>query len=171
MERNLKDRARQQLERLISQLSDLELIKGELGADEYDEAKTETLDQLEEFEKSLQKLNCGEVTLNFTTRAILDETFKTPEIIKLFLSKRSEGLRQKLQEIGRDLTIGKMDDKSYEEQKLEILRALMQLGAENLSKEEINFLITKSGKANMEDFLSVSNDFGQVQNASKLLKK
>jgi hypothetical protein len=53
-------------------------------------------------------LDCGEVTLEFTARAILNEAFKTPEIIKLFMSKRSDGLRQKLQEITRDNTIGKL---------------------------------------------------------------
>ena len=61
-----------------------------------------------EFEKSLNKLDCGEVTLEFTTRAILNEAFRTPDIIKLFMSKRSDGLRQKLQEITRDSTIGKL---------------------------------------------------------------
>ena len=108
MEENLKLRARQQLERLVSQLSDLESIKNDLDSEEYEDAKSETLDQLQEFEKSLNKLDCGEVTLEFTARAILTEAFRTPDIIKLFMSKRSDGLRQKLQEITRDNTIGKM---------------------------------------------------------------
>ena len=108
MEENLKIRARQQLERLVSQLSDLESIKNDLDSEEYEDAKSETLDQLQEFEKSLNKLDCGEVTLEFTARAILTEAFRTPDIIKLFMSKRSDGLRQKLQEITRDNTIGKL---------------------------------------------------------------
>ena len=53
-------------------------------------------------------MDCGEVTLEFTARAILNEAFKTPDIIKLFMSKKSDGLRQKLQEITRDNTIGKL---------------------------------------------------------------
>ena len=61
-----------------------------------------------EFENSLNKLDCGEVTLEFTAKAILNEAFRTPDIIKLFMSKRSDGLRQKLQEITRDNTIGKI---------------------------------------------------------------
>ena len=104
----MKIRARQQLERLVSQLSDLESIKNDLDSEEYEDAKSETLDQLQEFEKSLNKLDCGEVTLEFTARAILTEAFRTPDIIKLFMSKRSDGLRQKLQEITRDNTIGKL---------------------------------------------------------------
>ena len=66
-----------------------------------------------EFEKSLNKLDCGEVTLEFTARAILNEAFKTPDIIKLFMSKKSDGLRQKLQEITRDNTIGKLGTFSF----------------------------------------------------------
>ena len=48
----------------------------DLEKEEYEDAKSETLDQLEEFEKSMHKLNCGEVSLEFTARAILDQTFK-----------------------------------------------------------------------------------------------
>ena len=76
-----------------------------------------------EFEKSLNKLDCGEVTLEFTARAILNEAFKTPEIIKLFMSKRSDGLRQKLQEITRDNTIGKLGTFSLQLFKFQILHS------------------------------------------------
>ena len=121
MEKNLKNQAKQQLERLVSQLADLEESKDEFLVEEYEEMRQDTLEQLQEFEKSLQKLNCGEVTLEFTTKAILNETFKTPEIIKMFLSKKSEGLRQKLTELERDWRIGKISQSLFEIQKIEIL--------------------------------------------------
>lgn len=43
-----------QLERLLSQLSDLEELKAELTEQEYEEMKQETLDQITDFEKFLE---------------------------------------------------------------------------------------------------------------------
>ena len=57
MEKNLKNQAKQQLERLVSQLADLEESKDEFLVEEYEEMRQDTLEQLQEFEKSLQKLN------------------------------------------------------------------------------------------------------------------
>jgi hypothetical protein len=44
-----------------------------------------------------------------TTKAILTEAFKTPEIIKMFAARKLDGLRQRLFEIERDSKIGKME--------------------------------------------------------------
>jgi hypothetical protein len=55
MEEILKSKARQQLNRLISQLADLESCKSDLEPEEYAESKKETIEQLQEFEISLQR--------------------------------------------------------------------------------------------------------------------
>ena len=168
MEENLKIKAKQQLERLVSELSDLENCKSDLEVEEYEEAKNETLEQLQEFEKSLEKLNCGEVSLEFTTKAILNETFKTPEIIKMFLSKKSDGLRQKLSEIERDFRIGKLPKESFEEQKIEILGALLKLSNDNLSAEEKNFLALKANQS-MKKLINIDTNEDYAVNDVKVM--
>ena len=169
MEDNLKNQAKQQLERLVSQLADLEDSKDEFLVEEYEEMRQDTLEQLQEFESSLQKLNCGEVTLEFTTKAILNETFKTPEIIKMFLSKKSDGLRQKLTELDRDWRIGKIAESLFEEQKIEILGALLKLSMDHLTSEEKSFLAAKANQS-MKKLMSIDSDpDGVINDASKVM--
>lgn len=49
-----------QLDRLLDQLADLDQIKGEMDVNEYNEARQDTVDQLEDFGKSLEKMKSGE---------------------------------------------------------------------------------------------------------------
>ncbi len=49
-----------QLDRLLDQLADLDQIKNEMDENEYNEARQDTVEQLEEFSKSLEKMKSGE---------------------------------------------------------------------------------------------------------------
>lgn len=49
-----------QLDRLIEQLSDLDQAKSEMDTDEFNEAREDTLEQLKDFSKSLEKMKSGE---------------------------------------------------------------------------------------------------------------
>ena len=83
------------------------------------------------------------------------------------MSKRSDGLRQKLDEIFRDHTISKIDSETFNQQKIEILEALLKLGPENLSKEEKQYLTSKvNGKASN---LEAIDDEETIKNASTIL--
>nr|XP_054768265.1 protein LZIC-like [Lytechinus pictus] len=59
----LKQNLEEQLDRLVLQLGDLEESKDDLDEDEYEETKQETMEQLEEFSKSLEKLGSGNMSL------------------------------------------------------------------------------------------------------------
>lgn len=48
-----------QLDRLLDQLADLDQTQDEMEIEEYREARQDTLDQLEEFSKSLEKMKTG----------------------------------------------------------------------------------------------------------------
>ena len=50
---SLKKNINDQLERLLSQLSDLEEVKNDVSAEEYEELKGDTLKQIGEFESFL----------------------------------------------------------------------------------------------------------------------
>ncbi len=49
--------------RLLAQLQDLDELREELDDEEYEETKADTLEQLKEFEKSLQTMSAGKTTL------------------------------------------------------------------------------------------------------------
>ena len=59
----LRTKLEEQLDRLVAQLGDLEECKDDLDADEYEEVKKETIEQLEEFQELLSKHSCGDMTL------------------------------------------------------------------------------------------------------------
>ncbi|XP_077557642.1 protein LZIC-like isoform X2 [Haemaphysalis longicornis] len=59
----LRERLEEQLDRLVAQLSDLEECRAELDADEYEETKADTLEQMREFQQSLARIVSGDMTL------------------------------------------------------------------------------------------------------------
>ena len=83
-----------QRDRLLEQLKDMEELREELEADEYDAMKADTIAQLKDFDASLAKMVAGNMTLQseldstrMAVRAAISEAFKTPEVIKMFAKK------------------------------------------------------------------------------------
>jgi len=97
-----------QLDRLLEQLADLDQIKGEMDEAEYNEARQDTVDQLEEFSKSLDKMKSGEGGLSLVDdlqriqnaiKCAISQAFQTPEVIKFFAKKQPVQLRNRLAEV------------------------------------------------------------------------
>ncbi|XP_041377839.1 protein LZIC-like [Gigantopelta aegis] len=179
----LKQNMEEQLDRLVQQLADLEECREDLDADEYEETKNETLEQLKEFKESLDRMVGGDLSLvdelngmQLAIQAAISKAFQTPEVIRLFAKKQPGQLRQRLSEIKRDAKIGKMPQNVATDQSVEILTALKKLG-ETLSAEEEDFLQSNSSTS-LKEFTKVSSTLGlsdkvlavagsQVQQASK----
>nr|XP_034358712.1 protein LZIC isoform X3 [Arvicanthis niloticus] len=128
----LKQNLEEQLDRLMQQLQDLEECREELDADEYEETKKETLEQLSEFNDSLKKIMSGNMTL-------VDEL-------------------SGMQLMDRDLMVGKLERDLYTQQKVEILTALRKLG-EKLTDDDEAFLSANAG-AVLSQFEKVSTELG-----------
>ena len=78
----------------------------------------------------------------------------------MFTNKSTNGLRQKLSEIERDLKVGKITKMEHERSKLEIFKALLKLN--QITEAEKKYLIEKN-----PDLLSVdSND--TIEDVSKV---
>ena len=158
MEASLQTKAEQQFNRLMEELSDLESLKNDLDSNEYEEMKNEILEQLEEFKKFKEnpllkdsnKVN--EVGLGL----------KTPEILQMFTNKSTDGLRQKLTELERDIKVGKITKVEYDQAKTEILKALLKLN--QITENEKKFLIQLN-----PDLLSIDDsDSGTIEDSSKV---
>ncbi|XP_074465542.1 protein LZIC isoform X2 [Larus michahellis] len=128
----LKQNLEEQLDRLMQQLQDLEECREELDADEYEETKKETLEQLSEINDSLKKIMSGDMTL-------VDEL-------------------SGMQLMDRDLIVGKLGRDLYTQQKVEILTALRKLG-EKLTADDEMFLSANAGTV-LSQFERVSTDLG-----------
>lgn len=179
----LKSNLEEQLDRLVQQLADLEEAKDDLDADEYEETKQETMDQLSEFKESLDNMVGGNLSLvdqlsgmQLAIQAAISKAFKTPEVIRMFAKKQPGQLRQRLAEIRRDEKVGKLSGDIATQQSVEILTALKKLG-ESLTPEEESYLQSNSS-ASLKQFEQVSGDLAsgdkvlavassQVKQASK----
>lgn len=91
----LKTNVEDQLNRLMTQLSDLESMKGDLEPAEYEQTKRDTVEQLAEFEASLKKMMAGNMTLvtelgayQLALQAAVRGAFKSPEVVKMFAKKQ-----------------------------------------------------------------------------------
>ncbi|XP_063799902.1 protein LZIC [Pseudophryne corroboree] len=161
----LRQNLEEQLDRLMQQLQDLEECRDELDADEYEETKKETLEQLSEFSDSLQKIVAGNMTLvdelsgmQLAIQAAISQAFKTPEVIRMFAKKQPGQLRTRLADMDRDLMVGKLGRDLYTQQKGEILTALRKLG-EKLTADDEAFLSENAGAA-LSQFQKVSEGLG-----------
>ncbi|XP_064476489.1 protein LZIC-like [Ornithodoros turicata] len=168
----LKQQLEGQLDRLMTQLSDLEECKAELDDDEYTETKSDTLDQLREFHDYLKKITSGDMTLvddlsgmQIAIQAAISEAFKTPEVIRMFAKKQPDQLRERLSQLERDFKIGKLSQEELVPQKLEILAALKKLKTSLLPGED-DFLRRHASKS-LLDFDDVSEE--ESANADRVL--
>ncbi|PAV87715.1 hypothetical protein WR25_03754 [Diploscapter pachys] len=122
------------------------IFRSSLEESEYEELRKDTIDQLQELNTTLEKMQEGDMTLidNITAsklaiRAAISNAFRTPEILALFARRQPAQLRQRLLLIDSEKSSHKLSEESYLLQKKEILMALQQL-KEPLSQDESQFV-------------------------------
>ncbi|PRP88571.1 hypothetical protein PROFUN_02982 [Planoprotostelium fungivorum] len=164
--KKLKENIEEQLNRLLTQLKDLEEFKDE-DPEEYESMRADTISQLKEFQVTLQKMAQGNMTLvdtiggvQLAIQAAVSSAFKTPEVIKLFAKQDNNSLRQHLVNLQTQQKLGKISRSAATQQAIEILTALKKLG-DTLSPVEEDFLVENRTEA-MKDFEKVSSDMGQA---------
>lgn len=133
----LRSNIEDHLNRLLTQLSDLEEMKDDLDDDEYEQTRKETMDQLQEFEVSLQKILEGNITLvsdigsvQLRIQDAIRLSFKSADVTKLFVQKENGALRRKLASLDEDKRLSRISTEQYEEISYEIIIALDKLGEE-----------------------------------------
>ncbi|CAL2033296.1 unnamed protein product [Caenorhabditis brenneri] len=138
--------AQKTIDRLIRQLAEIETEKDSLDAVEYKELHEDTVRQLEEYGKIVERLQGGDVSLidNLTAtkiaiRAAISKAFKTPEVMALFAGKHTGLLREKLMMTESNYRSQKISKQEYLERKFEILMALQRL-EEKLTDDESKYL-------------------------------
>jgi hypothetical protein len=157
----LRENIEGQLKRLLTQLQDIDQMKDELDEEEYSLMRQETVDQLKEFEESLQKSISGNMSLVdqiggvqlAIQSAIRSST--SPEILNMFIQKQNGSLRSRLAGLESDRRLDKISNEAYESQAVEILQMLEKL-KEPLSPAEQNLL--QKTTINMSDFTAASTE-------------
>jgi len=163
----LRANIQDQLNRLLTQLEDLEELKDEFSAEEYEETKHETQEQLREFQAFLERSLRGDMTLvdefgtvQLAIQAAVSDAFKTPEVIRMFAQKQPDQLRSRLAALQRDVKIKQISKEAFSRQAGEILVALKKMGTE-LTAEESSFLDSLSSSAQLESAVDSVGDVTQ----------
>lgn len=147
----------------------MEEEKSELDEEEYQLIKQETIDQMLEFEKTLSKMQTGDISLvdklgsmRIAMQATVSNAFKTPEVIAMFAKKEPKLLREKLLELQRDVKLSKITKENFTQQTIEVLSALQKLG-EKLTEMEQQFL-DKHITQELKNFVVVDQDVKKQDN-------
>ncbi|CAE7458153.1 lzic [Symbiodinium microadriaticum] len=168
----LKANIEDQLDRLLTQLQDLEDMRDDFDNEEYEEARRDTIQQMQEFEQSLSKMKDGNMTLvdeiggmQLAIQEAIRSAFKSPEVIKMFAKKENGALRTRLASVAQDHKLAKITHEAYVALSAEILNALEKLG-EVLEPHEKNLLETASRSHGVYAEASSYIDSAVVQSAA-----
>jgi len=138
LQKNVED----QLNRLLQQLQDLDENKEDLEEGEYESSRADTLEQMKEFEATLNKLVSGDVSLvsqldsmRMAVHAYISGACRDPNITRMYASKSISGLRNKLASLDQDLKLGRIPSDVHQALAVEVVLALERLG-EALSPAE-----------------------------------
>eukprot|EP00792_Barthelona_sp_PAP020_P004660 TRINITY_DN2266_c0_g1_i1.p1 TRINITY_DN2266_c0_g1~~TRINITY_DN2266_c0_g1_i1.p1 ORF type:complete len:183 (+),score=74.36 TRINITY_DN2266_c0_g1_i1:35-583(+) len=158
----LKEEIQNQVNRLLIQLSDLEEFRDELDETEYNDTKSDTMKQIEEFQETLQRVQEGNVSLvdelaavQIALRAAISKSSKTPEILAMFAAKDSAKIRKKIRHFEKGFAKGKLTESRFIAEKLQLL-ALLQSTGGDLSDDETAFLAQNSSSV-LKNLQSASN--------------
>lgn len=130
-----------EINRLNSQLADLETYKDELPQEEIESIKKETLEQLINNNKLLEKMKTGDLTTKTALEdaqqkinAILIENYNSKELLNSYLVGEANFLREKLKKVQRDYALNKIKVEEYELNVSYLLEAIAK--SNNLNEEE-----------------------------------
>lgn len=127
------------------------IFRNEMEFLEYQELKAEFLDQSKEFTETLERMNKGDVTVNNKVtilkqelRNVIAKSFNTLEIIKIFGYKLEDELEKQLYSLNEDYKLKRIGKEEMEMKRLEILNRLKSQNEQKLTKEDLDFLESKT---------------------------
>lgn len=141
----LKANVTDQLNRLLTQLEDLEELKEELAEEEYTEEREETMAQLRDFQAFLDQMLAGNMTLvdelgaaQQAIQAAIAQAVKSSDAAGHFANKSASQLRSRLAILQRDLSLKAISQDVYNRQAAEAVLQLRQMGEKlSLAEEEV----------------------------------
>ena len=145
-----------EINRLNETLLDLERYKDELTEEEFAQTKEDTLKQLIETQKILEKMKTGELTTNTeidkAKKKMLEITgrnYSVKELLDKYLTTETEGLREKLRALIHMKEMKKVSEQEFNSNVLQILQIISKNTKLN---DEEQALYNKISKGNLSGF-------------------
>lgn len=154
-----------EINRLNSQLEDLETYKDDFTPEEIEEQKKETLKQLIETNKILEKMKSGNSTTvtaeeeaRMKVQEILRENYNVKELVNFYLVNEVGFLREKLKSLTRQLTLKKISIEEYNSSVIQILEIINKNFKLNEEEEKIYNELKKKNMNQMQDDKGIDKD-------------
>lgn len=154
-----------EINRLNSQLEDLETYKDDFTPEEIEEQKKETLKQLIETNKILEKMKSGNSTTvtaeeeaRMKLQEILRENYNVKELVNFYLVNEVGFLREKLKSLTRQLSLKKISIEEYNSSVIQILEIINKNFKLNEEEEKIYNELKKKNMNQMQDDKGIDKD-------------
>ena len=154
-----------EINRLNSQLEDLETYKDDFTPEEIEEQKKETLKQLIETSKILEKMKSGNSTTvtaeeeaRMKLQEILRENYNVKELVNFYLVNEVGFLREKLKSLTRQLSLKKISIEEYNSSVIQILEIINKNFKLNEEEEKIYNELKKKNMNQMQDDKGIDKD-------------
>jgi len=145
VDKKLLNNVLEEMKRLNSQLKDLEEYKEDFEEEEYEKIKTDTLAQLIENAKLLEKMNSGDLKASNEAdeaKKRIAETivqhYNVKEILGTYLSKEVFYLRANLKQIKEQFRLNKISFEDYQHQLAQLLEAIGKVTELNEEEKTLN---------------------------------
>merc|ERR1712032_1374483 len=147
-----------EIQRLNEQLADLETFADEITEEEKEEIKKETLDQLINNNKILDKMKAGDLKTSTEledARKKLDEVllanYNIKDILNMHSTNQANLLRASIKRLASDLYLKKISQNEYDSSICKVLEALEKVSELNKEENELydsikNKMMTKYEK-------------------------
>lgn len=147
-----------ELNRLNNQLKDLETYKDDFEPEEAEQIKKETLDQLNEVTKRLEKMKTGELSIMSEVEKaqrmlnqILVENYKMKDVLGMYLSTETNYLRHNLEYIQSQLKLKKISQEEFNNSAISILDLISKNNQLNAEEKVLYESLKKKSMSHLQE--------------------
>lgn len=155
----------EEINRLKSQLQDLETYKDDLPPEEIEQMKKETLDQLMETQKRIEKMRTGQSSVKTEAEKaqeeinkILCENYNTKEILGVYLNAETKFLRQKLTMLKDQLALKSISKEEFNQNAITLLDFISRKNELNEEEKKLYEDLKKTSMTHMEQDKGIDQD-------------
>ena len=146
-----------EIKRLKSQLEDLETYKDDFPPEEAEQIKKDTLDQLMETQKRLEKLQSGESSVKSEAEKameeinrVLCENYNTKDILNIYLNAETKFLRQNLTALKDKLALKSISKEEFTQNAIIILDFISKKNELNAEEKVLYEDLKKGSMSHLE---------------------
>ena len=147
-----------EIDRLNNTLKDLETYKDELTEEEIEEQRAQTLKDLFETQKILEKMRTGELTTNneidkakMKMLEVTGRNFSVKDLLSMYKTTETEGLREKLKALIYLKDMKKVTEQEFNSNVLQILQIISKNTKLNDEEQQLYNRISKGNLSNFQE--------------------